>query len=301
MKTRHACGIAVLLSVSCVNLACAQSSWLSTPESINAFREKVEAARPVPSNYQLEKIQDRTVALGDREIGIRIYDPGGDAPKPVLIYVHGACLVAGSLNSHDEISRYLADKSGSMVIAIDYRLAPEFKYPAAHNDVYDVVQWIWKNSNALGIDRNRFAIAGESSGAYFAAATVLRNLDETADPVFSFLLLVFAVLEGDISSGSACKNHYFEKLEDSISRYGSPLRVDDLAGMPRTYSIYGEEENTRADQEEFMRKLGDSGVATKSYMAKGVGHDVYTWLAATEGVAAHEMAIKFIAAGFSAK
>jgi len=292
---------AVLVVVSCVIPGCAEPPWLSTPESISAFRAKVESARPASSSYALASIEDRAVALSGRDIGIRIYDPGGNAPKPALIYVHGACLVAGSLNSHDEISRYLAKKSNSVVIAIDYRLAPEFKYPTAHDDVYEVVQWVWNNSEALGIDRSRFGIAGESSGAYFAAATALRNLDESAGPEFSFLLLVFAVVDGDISSGSPCKNHYFETVEDSRSRYGSPLRVDDLAGMPRTYNIFGEEEGTRADQELFMRKLGDSGVPTKAYRVDGVGHDVYTWLAAKEGVPAHEMAIRFIEMGFAAE
>ena len=288
-----------LLMIAVMGPGYAQDSWLSTPESITAFRDKVEAARPVPSSYDLERIEDRTVALDGRDIGIRIYDPGGNVPKPTLIYVHGACLVAGSLDSHDEISRYLAKKSSSMVIAIDYRLAPEHQYPAAHNDVYDVVQWVWNNSEALGVDRERFGISGESSGAYFAAATALRNVDESAGPVFSFLLLVYAVVDGDISSGSACKNHYFENQEDSVSRYGSPLRVDDLANMPRTYNIYGEEEGVRADQELFMEKLRKSGVETKAYMVEGVGHDVYTWLAAKEGVVAHEMAIRFIEMGFS--
>lgn len=276
----------------------AEETWLSTPESVDAFRKQVEEMRPVPSKFQLPRIEDRTIPLVDREIAIRIYDPGAKAPRPTLIYVHGACWVAGSLDSHDETSRYLAMKSDAMVIAIDYRLAPEHKYPAAHEDVYESVRWIWNHADELGIDKSRFAIAGESTGAYFAAATALRAADEADSPDFAFLLLVYAALDGGGSSWAECKDQYFTGKEDVRSRYGSPLWAENLGKMPKTFNIFGQYETSRAEEELFMLKLNESGVATTSFMNKNVGHDVQAWLTVSGDLTAHEVAIKYIKKGF---
>ncbi len=277
----------------------AEDAWLSTPESVDAFRQQVEGMRPSPSKFTLKKIEDRTISLGDREIKIRIYDPGAKTPQPTLIYVHGACWVAGSLDSHDEVSRYLASRANVKVIAIDYRLAPEHKFPAAHNDVFDSVRWIWNHANELGIDKERFAIAGESAGAYLAAATAIRARDEAGSPHFAFMMLVYAALDGGGSSWTECKDQYFNDKNDARSRYGSPLWVDDLSGMPRSFNIFGQYEPPRAEEELFMRKLKDAGVTVASFMQKNVGHDVQTWLSVTGNLSAHEEAVKYIQMGFA--
>lgn len=171
---------ALVASTLAVDLM-AQEAWLSTPASVAEFRQGVEAMRPVPSKFELASIEDRTISLGDRDIRIRIYDPdaGKTTPQSVLIYVHGGCWVAGSLDSHDEVSRYLALRANTKVVAIDYRLAPEHPFPAAHNDVYDTLQWVWKHADELGVDRAQIALSGESSGAYLAAATALRISDQS--------------------------------------------------------------------------------------------------------------------------
>jgi acetyl esterase len=276
----------------------AEDAWLSTPESVAAFRQQVESMRPKPTKFELASVEDRTISLEGREIAIRIYDPGGKAPKPVLIYVHGACWVAGSLDSHDEVSRYLASQSKAVVIAVDYRLAPEHKFPDAHDDVYDTVQWIWSHAAELGLDKKRFAISGESAGAYFAAATAIRAMDEPDSAQFAFLLLAYAALDGGGSSWTECKDQYFRDKNDVRSRYGSPLWVDDLSGMPRTFNVFGQYESSRAEEELFMRKLKESGVPVSSFMNRNVGHDVQTWMTVSGNLAAHEAAIEFIRSGF---
>ncbi len=94
-----------------------------------------------------------------------------------MIYVHGACWVAGSLDSRDEIYKYLSLKTDVVIIAIDYRLAPENKYPSSHDDVYEASNWIYKHAKELGLNKNKFAISGENAGAYFAASTFLRAIN----------------------------------------------------------------------------------------------------------------------------
>jgi len=277
----------------------AQGSWLSTPEQIEAFRQQVEATKPATSKFKLASITDREISLDDRQIKIRIYDPGGTAPQPTLIYVHGACWVAGSLDSHDEVSRYLALEGQAVVIALDYRLAPEHHYPAAHDDVFEALKWVRDHADELDIDSTRVAIAGESAGAHLAAAAAVRVMDDSEAPDLTFLLLVYAALDGGGSSWKECKDQYFPSVEDARSRYGSPLWVEDLSGMPRTFNIYGEFEPSRAEQELFVRKLREDGVEVRSVMNPDVGHDVQTWLTVTGKLSAHEAAVEFIRAGFA--
>ena len=282
----------------------AQDAWLSTPESINQFREQVESMRPDTSQFDL-MISNKTIQLIGRELEIRIYKPKATSLKPTLIYVHGACWVAGSLDSHDEICRYLSVRGDVNVVAINYRLAPENKYPAGHNDVYDAIEWIWNNPNELDLDTEQFAIAGESTGAYFTAATTLKSRDRKRDnkdsPEFSFQLLVYAALDGGGSSWAECKDLYFNDHKDIRSAYGSPVWSVDLAGLPPTFNIFGQYEISRAEEELFMRKLKDENVYTRSFMNEGIGHDVGNWLSVKTETPAHLKAIEFIKEGFKLK
>lgn len=280
------------------SMGISQEAWLSTPESINQFREQVESIRPNTTQFNL-MVENKTIQLTGREIDIRIYKPKGTNLKPTLIYVHGACWVAGSLGSHDEICRYLATKSDVNVVAINYRLAPEYKYPDAHNDVYEATDWIWNHAKELGLDTKQFAIAGESTGAYFTAATTLKSRDTKGGPKFTFQLLVYAALDGGGSSWSECKDLYFTSEKEIRSQYGSPLWSKNLSELPPTFNILGEFEQSRAEEELFMRKLKDNGITTKSFMNEGVGHDVSNWLSVKTETPAHLKAIAFIKAGFS--
>lgn len=275
----------------------AQVPWLSTKESINQFRKQVEAMKPTISKIDIE-VSDQAVQLIGREIKIRIYKPKRKDFVPTLLYIHGACWVAGGLESHDEICRYLSKKCNVTVIAIDYRLAPEYKYPAAHDDVYEASKWIWNHSDSLRIDKDNFAIAGESAGAYFTAATTLKARDTNNSPKFSFQLLVYAALDGGGSSWLECKNQYFNTKEEAKSEYGSPLWAKNLSGLPPTFNILGEFEISRAEEELFIRKIKDAGVSTESYTHKGVGHDVSNWSSVKSETDAHLKAVEFINAGF---
>ena len=264
------------------------------------FRGQVESMKPAASQYEVQ-VANRTIPLDDREVPIRIYRPNGYELKPTLIYVHGACWVAGSLNSHDEICRYLSAKGDVVVIAIDYRLAPENTYPSAHNDVYEGIEWIWNNANELGLITDKFAIAGESAGAYLSAATTLRARDTKNSPDFSFQLLVYAALDGGGSSWTPCKDLYFNDVQDVRSDYGSPLWAKNLSGLPPTFNIFGEYEVSRAEEELFMRKLKDQNVPARSFMHRGVGHDVGSWLSVQTETPAHIRAIEYIKEGFNYK
>lgn len=268
-----------------------QPMGTSTDERINGFRSEIESLKPSVSKYPKIQTTDHAIPLDGREIAIRIYASDAERPRPTLVYVHGACWIAGSLDSHDEICRHLAAEGGAMVVAIDYRLAPEHPFPAAHDDVYEAVEWLWEHAAELGIDRSKLALGGESAGAHLAAATALRAIDDPGGPELDFLLLVYAALDGGGSSWAECKAHYFPNREDARSRYGSPLWAGDLSAMPPTYNVFGEYEPSRAEQELFLRKLRDHGVETDAFMNEGVGHDVRTWMTVRGDLAAHAAAV----------
>lgn len=287
----------LIFSLSIVDVS-AQGTWLSTPESVNQFREQVEQIKPDSSRFNVD-FYDKNITLNGRKIDIRIYNSDTATLKPALIYVHGACWVAGSLNSHDEVCRYLAIKTDVVVIAIDYRLAPENKYPAAHDDVYEASEWIFEHAKELGVKKDMIAISGESAGAYFAAATVLKVHDTVGGPKFLFQLLVYAALDGDGSSWTECKNAYFVRKEDARTRYGSPLWANNLKDLPPTFNIYGEHEISRAEEELYISKLKANNVEVKSFMCKNKGHDVINWGSVNSETEAHAKAVTYIKSGFN--
>ncbi len=291
--------VLILCLIFNYSIVTAQEAWLSTPESIAQFRAQVESIKPNATQFDVAVVT-KTIPLTGRDLDIRLYIPRGEGIKPTLIYVHGACWVAGSLESHDEICRYLALESDVNVIAINYRLAPEHQFPTAHNDVYDAINWIVDHADELQIDPAKFAIAGESTGAYFAAATALKFIDTKMGPGFSFQLLVYAALDGGGSSWTECKDLYFKEASEARSDYGSPLWSNNISGLPPTYSIYGEFEISRAEEELFVQKLKNEQVPTKSFMHKDVGHDVVNWLSVATITPAHLQAITFIKEGFKA-
>ena len=136
-----------------------------------------------------ENIQDRLVSLADRNIPVRIYSPDDEKIYPLLLYIHGAGWVAGSLDTHDNICRVLAKRANCTVISIGYRLAPEYPYPAALEDCYQTLCWAVKRRSLLKVDPERLIVAGDSAGGNLAAALCLMARDRDG-PRIGFQLLV---------------------------------------------------------------------------------------------------------------
>jgi len=158
-----------------------------------------------------------TVAPGlGGDIPVRLYTPvaAGGGPLPVLIYFHGGGWVIGNIESHDPICRQLADASGCKVASVDYRLAPEHKFPAAADDAFSVLQWVEKNASTLGIDPNRVAVGGDSAGGNLAAV-VSQMANEAGGPHIGYQLLVYPVTNIYAKTASRQKfaEGYFLELE----------------------------------------------------------------------------------------
>lgn len=147
-----------------------------TPQQARAAYEKGAGVLEVP-RPELARVEDFSIAMRDGAmVPARLYAPS-TALLPVLVYFHGGGFTVGSIATHDILCRVLSAQSGCAVVSIDYRLAPEHKFPTASNDAWDAVQYIAQHGPALGLDGSRLALGGDSAGGTLAAACALMARD----------------------------------------------------------------------------------------------------------------------------
>ncbi|WP_370541834.1 alpha/beta hydrolase [Alicyclobacillus sp. SO9] len=187
-----------------------------SPES---FREQ-QALLPEPT-IPVKEVYDRTLSLEGRDLTVRVYVPesAGVPPYSALVFYHGGGWVVGNLDSHDSVCRFLAAKSGCVVLSVDYRLAPEHKFPAAVQDAYDAFANISSLAEELGIHRDRIAVGGDSAGGNLAAVTSINHRKGTGRPKNS---IPASALSVDRLSGRAafyagkCRGIFFDGRGDVV-------------------------------------------------------------------------------------
>jgi acetyl esterase len=149
--------------------------------------------------------EDRTIPGPAGDIPVRIYTPDNDGPKPVIIYFHGGGWVIGDLDVCDNPVRRIANKTGAIVVSVDYRLAPEHVYPAAVVDCYAATAWVAEHAAELGGDPERIATGGDSAGGNLAAAVAIAARDRQG-PRLAAQLLIYPVTEFEFTSKSYEQN-----------------------------------------------------------------------------------------------
>jgi acetyl esterase len=249
------------------------------PERLAAFREQVVHCDPPYRKLEVARVEDRVVD----GVRIRVYTPMAKGSHPLIVYVHGAGFVAGNLDSHDGIQRFLCDALEAIVVAIDYRLAPEHPWPAAYDDVYTVLRWLQAHGRSIGANDRGMVVAGESAGAHLAATVAMRARDDTSAqrPLITQQVLLYAVLDAVNPVYGAMFNSYFPNALDARSAMGSPVYAQNLVGLPPAFCLWGQWEPTRAEQELYARRLTEAGVSVKTHMAPDIGHGVYELKAAS--------------------
>ena len=230
---------------------------------------------------------DRTIPGPYREIPIRVYVPEGDGPFPVFVYFHGGGWVVGSVATHDCTCRQMANAAGSMVVSVDYRLAPEHKFPAAVDDAYAATAWVFDNAKSLGADPHRVALGGDSAGGNLAAAVCLTARDRASfAPVLQ--VLIYPILDYNLNTPSYRENAegylltratmewfwecYLEEEEDGSHPHASPLRAEDLSGLPAALVITAEYDPLRDEGEAYAARLRDAGVPVTLTRYDGMIH-----------------------------
>ncbi len=174
---------------------------------ITAAREgHLFAAHDLPLITNGLSVDDRQIEVGGRRIGIRVYTPSGAGPFPILLFAHGGCWTFCSLNSHDRICRFYADVVGCVVVSVDYRMAPEYPFPAALDDFYDALIWCFEHASSLKGDPGRVAVAGDSAGGNLSAAAALRL---QSHPKYRLCLqvLLYPICDASALSGGSMERY----------------------------------------------------------------------------------------------
>ncbi len=219
---------------------------------------------------------------------VRIYRPQGvTTPSPALVYFHGGGWVVGNLESHDHLCRYLAAKAQVVVIAVDYRLAPEHKFPAAFDDSLAAIRWVAASAEELALDARRLAVGGDSAGGSLAAATALAVRDE-GWPMLRLQLLLYPSTDftadtaslRDNGSGYLLTRAAMEQFIDwylpsRIARTDprtSPQLAPDHSGLPPAFVASAEFDPLRDEAHVYADTLQRAGVAVERHCYAGMVH-----------------------------
>ncbi len=256
-----------------------------SPVEARAFSEAMSVASP--PGPEVGEVVDATLpgAVGN-DLAYRLYRPATPGPHPIVVYFHGGGWVIGNATSDDALCRDLCVQSGSMVISVDYRHAPEARFPAAPDDGYAATCWIDDHAEQLGGIPGALAVAGWSAGANIAAVVTQRARDE-GGPVISGQLLLTPVTDCDLTRPSYDENgdgyvltaalmnwfwdHYADP-EDRVDPGASPLRADSLEGLPPAMIVTCEFDPLRDEGQAYAEALAAAGVDVEHVRARGQIH-----------------------------
>lgn len=232
-------------------------------------------------------VANRRIPAPAGELPVRVYTPTAAALQPGVVYFHGGGWVVGNLDSHDRECRELAQKAGCVVVAIDYRLAPEHKFPAAVDDCVAATRWVAAHAAELGIDGRRLAVGGDSAGGNLAAvvAQVLRDGGDTPPLRAQLLIYPATDLLGDYASKDEpgvgflhpadtawFLGHYLRGPADRADPRASPQRAPNLAGLPAAIVAVCEFDPLRDEGNAYAAALQAAGVPTTKLYYPGHIH-----------------------------
>ena len=265
--------------------------WQLTPaearEGILALAESVDA-KDVP----IGRVENRELAGAAGPIAIRIYTPvaPGAERLPGLVYFHGGGFVIGNLDTHEGLCRILANESGCRVVSVDYRLAPEHRFPAALDDAFAATRWIAEHAPELGIDPNCIAVGGDSAGGNLAAV-VCQAAKEAGGPLIALQVLFCPVVDqpGETESRRLfAEGHLLEKASlawffeqycapgtDLRDPRLSPLRASDPSGLPPAHVHTAGFDPLRDEGKAYADRLEQAGVKVRYTCHEGMVHHFY--------------------------
>lgn len=257
---------------------------LPPPEARREYRKRLQSlAGRAPEVW---RVRDRSIAGPGGELALRFYQPCAE-PRPALIYFHGGGWSFGDLDSHDHVCRWLCTHARCFVAAVDYRLAPEHKFPAAVEDAIAATKWIAENAEAVGADASRLAVGGDSAGGTLAAVVAL-NARDAGTPHLCFQLLIYPAVDMTMSSPShallgegyrltrplmvwSCTN-YLRDGRDLLDPRVSPLFATDHSRLPSALIITAEFDPLRDEGERYAQTLTRSGTAVIHRREAGLIH-----------------------------
>lgn len=250
--------------------------------SVAEAREEFEAFQIMLSGRPaaVGSIVDRTIGgAGDgagNRLRVRLYRPFGVGPQPLptILYFHGGGWTIGSLEAYDAPLRFFCARTGCAVLAVDYRLAPEHKFPAAADDALASFRWLVANAAGLGLDAARIVVAGDSAGGTLAAVVSQLSRGEAHRPCLQWLIYPCTDLGGTTPSHESCgsgflltredmawcRGHYLADPGDDADPRASPLRQPDLSGLPPALVFTAGFDPLRDEGKQYADRLSQAGV-----------------------------------------
>jgi acetyl esterase len=244
-----------------------------TPEQARTAQVRRRQSIGMVEVESLPQIADRTLPGPAGELPVRVYHPDGDDVRPAVVYFHGGGWVLCDLDSHDALCRRLCKTSRSVVVSVDYRRAPEDKFPAAVEDAVAAVRWVAANPAALGTRPGPLAVAGDSAGGNLAAAVTLALRDEPIPIALQALL--YPVLAHDFTSDSYRRNangpsvtraamqwywgHYLDEPADGQNYLASPLFAESFDRLPDAFVVVAGRDPLHDEGTTYARRLAAAG------------------------------------------
>ncbi|MEM3238289.1 MAG: alpha/beta hydrolase [Thermoplasmata archaeon] len=254
--------------------------------SIEDLRTLMNQNPFIQKNEPIKAMRNLSFEHHGIKVACRLYEPDSKFDG-LIVYLHGGGFVFGNIESFEDICRKAANVSGCKVLAVEYRLAPEHKFPAAIDDAYESYIWARNNCKLLGIDPDKIAIAGDSAGGNLTAATCLRARDSNV-PVPKLQVMFYPVLGPDLFSEAMREYgdgyfltkkqmYWFNKMylsseQDLFNVYMSPILAENLKNLPEAIIITAEHDPLRDQGEMYIARLYDVGVPVTGIRAKGMIH-----------------------------
>jgi acetyl esterase len=265
---------------------------LSPAEARKAIRKSIREEWSDTHRPFRGEVTDTAIPGAEKSIHLRIYKPKNAAGEHLIVFFHGGGWVVCDLDTHDQMAKLLAEHTRAVVVSVDYRLAPEHKYPAGLDDCYDAFLWCRKNAPSMGARPSRVIVAGDSAGGNLAASVAIRSMREEG-PTVALQLLFFPVT--DVSSFDTpsyrqyrqgymltpqemvwYRDHYLTDATEATDPLVSPLLYRDFNNFPPAYVVTAEFDILRDEGEQYARALARQGVPVECTRYNGVIHGFLT-------------------------
>ena len=258
-----------------------------SPAEIRAFY----AGFPSAPGRAVHEVRALRVAGAESEIAARLYRPSAEDGLPILVWFHGGGMVLGDLQSGDWACRELCLQAGTVVVNVDYRLAPEHKFPAAPEDAYAALRWVAANAASLGGDATRISVGGDSAGGTLSAVCCLLA-QSRGGPALRGQLLVYPGVDRDLTRASVAefangpiltrqsmlwfRGHYHSDEAELLDPRATPALAGSHHGLPPACVLTAEVDPIRDAGEAYAARLAQAGVLTTMKRYNGVYHGFFT-------------------------
>jgi len=267
------------------------TNTLSVAEARAQYEGRIRLMAPAAP---IGAVTERVIDGPGGDLRLRIYRPAGQGPFPLLVFYHGSGFVLCSLDTHDGMCRNLCAGARCVVVSVDYRLAPEHKYPGGLDDCVFATCWVAEHASELEGDVSRIAIGGDSAGGNLAAAAALR-LRDAQGPALCGQLLIYPVTDYYTPGTSSYRDnadgygltrdtmiwfweHYLHDAGEAADPLVSPLRAPDLSRLPPALVVTAEYDPLRDEGEHYADKLRAAGTPVITSRWDGMNHGFFFWV-----------------------